>query len=260
MGGVELSVALITYNEEDILPRTLEAVKDIATEIVVVDSHSTDRTREIAESYGARVYVEEWKGHVAQKNSALEKCSCEWILFLDADEIVSPQLKLSVQRALSAPGFEGYMVNRRTYYMGAFLKYTWQPEWRLRLVRRSADPRWTGQDPHDVLRVNGRVGKLEGDLYHYSFRSVEDHIRRSLKYARISAEEKFRKGERAALPDLVIRPFWTFFKLFLLKRGIGDGVRGFTASSITAFYTFMKYTFLMEMELKERLGSELWKR
>jgi len=255
-----LSVALVTYNEEKILPRTLEAVRGMATEIVVVDSHSTDRTRDIAASYGAKVYVEEWKGHVAQKNSALEKCSCEWILFLDADEEVSPELRRSIEEAISTPAYEGYMLNRRTYYLGALLRYTWQPEWRLRLVRRSADPRWEGEDPHDVLRVRGKVGRLKGDLYHYSFTSLEDHILKSLKYAKIAAEGKFRRGERAGVSDLLIRPLWTFLKLFLIKRGVGDGVRGFTASSVSAFYTFMKYAFLMEMELREKLREGLWRK
>ncbi len=255
-----LSVALITYNEEDILSRTLEAVKDIASEIVVVDSHSTDRTREIAQSFGARVYVEDWKGHVAQKNSALEKCRGEWILFLDADEEVSPDLRNSIREAIRNPEFDGYMINRRTYYLGSFLRYTWQPEWRLRLVKRSADPRWEGRDPHDVLRIKGSVGKLRGDLYHYSFRSLEDHLLKSVRYAKISAQEKHRRGERATVQDLLLRPCWTFFKLLFLKGGVRDGVRGFIASAVSAFYTFMKYAFLLEMDLREKFGRELWRK
>jgi len=255
-----LSVALVTYNEENILGRTLEAVKDIASEIVVVDSRSTDRTREIAESFGARVYVEDWKGHVAQKNSALAKCRGDWILFLDADEEVSPELRDSIKEAIMGSEFEGYMINRRTYYLGSFLRYTWQPEWRLRLVKRSANPRWEGRDPHDVLKIEGRIGKLQGELYHYSFRSLEDHVLKSLKYAKISAREKYQRGERATARDLLLRPLWAFFKLWFLKGGIRDGVRGFTASAVSAFYTFMKYAFLLEIDLREKFGGELWRK
>jgi glycosyltransferase involved in cell wall biosynthesis len=152
MDKLPLSVALITYNEEDIIGRTLESVRDIASEIVVVDSHSTDRTREIAESYGAKVFVEEWKGYGEQKNSAMRKCSQEWILFLDADEVLSEELKESIRKEIWNPKADGYMINRRTYYLGKPLRYTWQPEWRLRLVSVKAEPLWVG-NIHERLEL-----------------------------------------------------------------------------------------------------------
>ncbi len=257
---LSLSVALITYNEEDRLSRVLESVKDLATEIIVVDSHSTDKTREIAESFGAKVFVEDWKGFVNQKNSALQKCSQEWVLFLDADEVLSEELQQSIKTALKDPQYDGYMVNRRTYYLGKFLRYTWQPEWRLRLVKRNANPRWEGRDPHDVLKIKGRVGKLRGDLYHYSFRSLKDHLIKSLRYAEISSEEKFLQGLEVKPTDLFLRPLWNFTKLYFIKGGIRDGLRGFLACSISSFYTFMKYAFLLEKKLKSRYGSDLWEK
>jgi len=248
-----LSVAIITYNEEDIIGRTLEAVHDIAQEIIVVDSHSTDRTREIAKAYGAKVFVEDWKGHVKQKNSALEKCTQEWILALDADEVVSEELKESIVSAIRYPQAEGYYLNRKTYYMGKFLEHTWQPEWRLRLVRKSACPTWTGQDPHDKLVIKGRTAKLEGFLYHYSFKDLKDHIFKSIAYAQRSAEVKFIAGEKASLLNLILNPVWAFIKIFLLKKGFLDGMRGLIASAVSSFYVFAKYAFLYEKQLKPKL-------
>lgn len=255
-----LSVAIITYNEEDIIGRTLEAVKDIASEIVVVDSGSTDRTREIAESYGAKVYVEEWKGHVAQKNSALRKCTQEWILCLDADEVVSEGLKESIRNAINKPFAEGYYINRKTYYLGKLLEYAWQPEWRLRLVKRSASPIWKGINPHDYLDIEGRKKKLKGDLYHFSFKGLEDHIRKSLKYAKISSISMYKDGKRTGFFDIVARPIWAFIKIYLIKKGFLDGYRGFIVSVIGSFYTFMKYAFLLELDLKNTYESNIWLR
>ena len=176
MGKLPLSVAIITYNEEDIIGRTLDSVKDIASEIIVVDSHSTDRTREIAQSYGAKVYVEDWKGYASQMNSALEKCTQEWILFLDADEVVSEQLKESIKKELKNPKADGYLINRQTYYLGKFLKYAWQPEYRLRLVNRKANPKWVRETHGYLIVISDRIKKLEGNLYHYSYKSMYNHI------------------------------------------------------------------------------------
>ncbi len=259
MGKLPLSVAIITYNEEDIIGKTLESVKDIASEIVVVDSCSTDRTREIAKAYGAKVYVEEWKGYVHQKNSALSKCRQEWILCLDADEIVSEELKESLIKELKSPKADGYLINRRTFYLGKFLKHTWQPEWRLRLVRRSSEPRWTGFDPHDRLEIKGSVGKLKGDLLHYSYRSLEDQVRKLVRYGMIMADEMHRSGRRFRIGDVILRPLWAFLKVYLLKGGFMDGKRGLIAAVFSGFYTFLKYAFLLEKELKEHFGDEIWR-
>ncbi len=255
-----LSVAIITYNEEDIIGRTLEAVHNIASEIIVVDSHSTDRTREIAESYGAKVFVEDWKGYSAQKNSALEKCTQEWILFLDADEVVSEELKESIVKELQNPRADGYLINRRTYYMGKFLKYTWQPEWRLRLVRRDASPRWI-KEPHEVLQVSSkRVLKLGGDLHHFSYKSFHDHISRAVKLSREVALSNYKVGRRCSLVHLVVNPLWAFFKTYFVGGGMFDGFPGLIASCMSMVYTFLKYAFLYELQMREIYGDNLWKR
>ena len=260
MDKLPLSVAIITYNEEDIIGRALEAVRDIASEIIVVDSHSTDRTREIAQAHGAKVYTEDWKGYAQQKNSALEKCTQEWVLFLDADEIVSEELKRSIKEELKDPQADGYMINRKTYYLGGFLEHVWQPEWRLRLVRRSADPVWKG-DIHEVLLIKGRTRKLKGDLYHFPYRGLKNQALKGVEFAQIDAKEKFKAGKKVSFTrDILLRPLWTFFKEFFLRKGFLEGRRGLILSLMASYYTFLKYSFLYELKLKADIGDRLWRR
>ncbi len=259
MDKLPLSVAIITYNEEDRIVPTLEAVKDIASEIVVVDSHSTDKTRDIAKSYGAKVYEEDWKGYSDQKNSAFEKCTQEWVLFLDADEVVSEELKIYMAKELSDPLADAYMINRKTYYMGKLLNHVWQPEWRLRLVKRDVSPVWVGEIHEDLHVSTQKVGRLRGDLYHYSYRSFTDHMEKLIKFSRLSAEVMFKGGRRSGLSELFARPIIAFFGDFVLKRGFLDGYPGLIASIMSFVYTFCKYAFLYEMRLKESLGNKVWK-
>ncbi|HIE59611.1 MAG TPA: glycosyltransferase family 2 protein [Persephonella sp.] len=250
-----LSVAIITYNEEENLPRTLDAIKDIAEEIIVVDSHSTDKTVEIAKNYGAKVFIENWKGFKDQKNSALEKCANEWILFIDADEVVSKGLKEEIIKAIEAKKADGFYINRKTYYIGKFLNFTWQPDWVLRLVRRSANPRWEGGNIHEYLRIDGKTYKLKGYLYHYTYKNLSEHFNKSLKYAKISAEEMYKNGKRFKLHKLIINPFWAFFRQYFIKLGFLDGIRGLSVSMSYLFSTFLKYLFLWELEQKEKNGK-----
>ena len=148
-----LSVSLISFNEAENIARTLASIADFAAEIVVVDSHSSDDTRAIAADFGARVFEEDWKGHVAQKNSALSKCTQPWILALDCDEVVSPELQNAIKAAVTEDVGSGYRVKRRSDYLGKRLRYNWYPDRKLRLVKQDAEPRWAGYDPHDRLQA-----------------------------------------------------------------------------------------------------------
>jgi glycosyltransferase involved in cell wall biosynthesis len=245
---MSLSVAIISYNEEANIGRTLAAIKELATEIVLLDSSSTDNTVAIAKSFGATVYTEEWRGHIAQKNSALAKCSSDWILSLDCDEVVSPELIESIKNAMQSGKYNGYTLNRRTFYMGKLLKHSWQPDLKLRLVKRSAGAQWGGYDPHDVLSIEGQVGRLEGDLIHYSFRDFGDHMRRTIQHSRVAAASYHKKGKRASLAALIFKPLWVFFNRLIMKGGILDGTPGVMASFSSAVAVYMKYAFLWEMD------------
>lgn len=245
-----LSVSIISFEEQHNIARTLESVTDIAAEIVVVDSHSTDDTRLIAADFGARVFDEDWKGHVRQKNSALQKCTQDWILALDCDEVVTPILKKRVVAALQGahPTYSGYRINRRSVFLGRELRYAWQPDWKLRLVRRDRKPAWTGYDPHDVLTVAGEVARLKGDLTHYSYEGIEDLFLRQVKYARIAASSYGREGRRFHFYNLLFNPPFTFLKSYLLQLGLLDGLPGLCVAVSSFSYVFLKYLFLWDME------------
>jgi glycosyltransferase involved in cell wall biosynthesis len=243
-----LSVSIISFNEEENIGRTLESIQEIAAEIIVVDAHSADRTREIAAGYGARVYTEEWKGHIRQKNSALEKCSQPWILAIDCDEVVSPDLKQSILQKVNSSVIKGYSLNRRSFYLGKLLMHAWQPDWKLRLVHRSLNPRWTGYDPHDVLTVEGDVERLHGDLIHYSYQNLDDHLERLVRYARITADSYRKTGRKFNWCHLLLNPVAAFLKKYLLQRSFLDGTQGFFVAMSSFIYVFLKYAFLWELE------------
>jgi glycosyltransferase involved in cell wall biosynthesis len=245
-----LSVAIITYNEEDRLPKTLEAIKDLADEIVVVDSGSTDKTVEIARSYGAKVYINSFKGYGSQKNYALSKTTHDWVLFLDADEIVSEELKEEIRKILKNPSADGYYIRRKTNYLGKFLNFVWRNDYVLRLVNKKAKPRWEGEI-HEILKVNGKTETLKGVIYHYTYRSLEEHFLKSLKYARLSAQEYYRKGKKFRYWKAFINPFWAFVKIYVLQLGFLDGWRGFLIANSYWFNTLLKYAYLWELERKE---------
>ena len=253
-----LSVAIVTLNEEANLPRLLESVRGLASEIVVIDSGSTDRTEAIARAAGARFSTAPWAGFTVQKNRSLDACTQPWVLFLDADEALSPELAASL-RALFAggrtPPADGYQLNRRTWYLGAWIWHTWYPEWRLRLIRRGT-ARWGGMDPHASLECSGASARLEGDLLHYSFRDLEDHLRRTIGYARTMARSYEACGRRFRWRHLLFSPWVAFFKHFVLKQGWRDGWRGWLISVIRFVDCFAKYAFLLESSREQSGGRD----
>ena len=251
MDKLPLSVALISYNEEENITRTLKSVQDIASEIIIVDSGSTDKTVDIARSYGAKIFIEKWKGYKDQKNSALEKCSQEWILFLDCDEVVSKELKESIIEEIKNPTADGYLINRRTVYLGKPLKHAWQPDWKLRLVKKSSNPRWEGGEIHEFLVIDGKIKKLKGVLFHYSYKDIKDHFTKVVNYSYLSAVDLHKKGKKFRISRLFINPVSAFVKEYFLKRGFLDGIRGFIVAVSAANYTFLKYLYLWDMERKK---------
>ncbi len=252
MKKVLLSVAIIAKNEEDRLPKTLEAIRDIADEIIViVDSSTTDNTSKVAKNFGAKVYIENWKGYGKQKQSTLEKTKGEWILFLDADEVLTEKLKKEILEVLKKPSADGYYLKRKTIYLGKPLKFIWNNDWVLRLVKRSSNPRWIG-NIHEKLVINGITKKIQkGYILHYTYRNLKEHFEKSLKYAYLSAEDYAKKGKRASMFKIFFSPFWAFFKIYFLKLGILEGFRGFLIAISYAFNAFMKYVFLWEKTYKK---------
>ena len=249
-----LSVAVVTLNEEANLPRLLESVRGLTAEIVVVDSGSTDCTEAIARQAGARFLTAPWNGFILQKNRSLEACTQPWVLFLDADEALSPELAASLRALFSGDGepkAQGYWINRRTWYLGAWIWHAWYPEWRLRLVRRDA-ARWGGLDPHAHLELEGSSARITGDLLHDSFRDLEDHLHRTIGYARTMAGSYAARGRPFRWRHLLFSPWVAFFKHFVLKQGWRDGWRGWVISVVRLFDCFAKYAFLLERSLSAK--------
>jgi len=259
--AVPLSVAIITCNEEAHLPRCLESVHGLVSEIVVVDSGSDDRTEEIAHRFGAQFKFEPWRGHVAQKNVALVACSRPWVLCLDADEAVSPELADAIRVALAgrSPDADGFFINRRSYYLGQWVRHAWNPEWRLRLVRRER-ARWLGHDPHDRLEVAGATRKLAGELFHYSYANLQDHLERTVCYSWTSAESMAEMGRRCRWYHLAISPWLAFGKRLILKQGFRDGWRGWIIAYSASFSVLAKYAFLREKQAQTRSETQLGSR
>jgi glycosyltransferase involved in cell wall biosynthesis len=234
-------------NEEDNIAECLRSA-DFAAEWIVIDSHSTDATRERAAALGARVIERDWPGHVEQKNFAIGEAVNDWVLCLDADERVSPELRASILAALERADLpDGFEMARRTWYLGRWIRRGgWYPDRKLRLFRRGKG-RWGGTNPHDHVRVEGRVERLDGDLLHYSYRSISDHLRTIDSFTTIAAREKHAAGRRAGLADVTLRPFGKFLRMYVLKLGFLEGFAGFAVAATGSFYVFLKYAKLREL-------------
>ena len=251
-----LSVATITKNEADNLPRLLDSLKLLnPAEIVVLDSGSTDETVAIAKACGVRVIETDWPGYVEQKNRALAACNQPWILSLDADEPVSNELAGAIRMLFDSgePDKDGYEVNRRTWYLGDWLRYTWYPEWRLRLVRRGK-ARWIGDAVHEHLEVTGEVAHLTGDLYHYSYKNLRDHFERMIEYARLGAESGT-KHRRFPWHKLVFSPPLRFLRILVVQGSWRDGWRGWIIAVSSMVAAFMKYAFIYETMVSDKKVS-----
>jgi glycosyltransferase involved in cell wall biosynthesis len=238
---VKISATIITFNEQDNLPRALQSL-GCCDEIVVVDSGSTDRTVELARSFGARVIERDWPGYARQKNFAAEQASHDWILALDADESLSEELQrelAEIQRR--GCGFDAYSCPRLAQYRGKWIRHSgWYPDRKVRFYdRRKA--RWVGDYVHESVRVDGSLGTLDGDLLHYTCPSFARHIESVNRYTTLAAQEMAAAGRSVGVARMLAAPPWAFVRSYLLQRGFLDGREGFLIASMAAFYVFAKY-------------------
>lgn len=253
-----LSVVTICRDNESTIGAVLESVRAIAGEIVAVDSGSKDRTIEICRENGATVLERAWGGYVATKQIALESARLAWVLHLDSDEPVTPELAEAIRALIDAddPGVAGARVRRVVWYRGRPLEHAWQPEWRLRLVRRSlvasGAARWGGMDPHDKLEVDasaGRVVDLEGVLRHDSFLTFAGHLAKQVGHSRVAAQSLHAAGARTNAWKLATNPVGAFLKQIVVKQSWRDGPAGWLAAGTNAAGTLMKHMMLLEMGL-----------
>ena len=252
-----LSAVIITYNEETNIVACLESVS-WADEIVVVDSGSTDRTVELCKKYTDQVFYRPWPGYAVQKNRAFDLASGDWILSLDADERVTPELAVEIKNILEHPEAEiaGYYLPRRVFYRGKWLRHGgFYPEKRLRLFRRGRG-RCGNQAVHESIHVEGKVSALTHPVEHHSYHSVSDYLDRMERYSSLSAEEYLRQGRRIGPLRMSVYAGFNFFKMFFLQRGFLDGYEGFLMACLYSVYTFVKYAKLMELSRQDEIADK----
>jgi glycosyltransferase involved in cell wall biosynthesis len=246
----KISAVIITFNEEQNIVRCLQSLQGIADEIVVVDSGSADRTEALCRPFGVRFIYHPFEGYIQQKNFALRQASCQYVLSLDADEALSAELQASIREVKNHPAADGYTFNRLASYCGhKWIRYgSWYPDNKVRLWKRRKGI-WGGVNPHDyvVMERHARIRHLKGDLLHYSYSSISDHIERTNRYTGIMAKEYFRMGKRTSAAAILIKPVWKFMRDYFIKRGFLDGYYGFVICAIVAFSTFLKYAKLNQL-------------
>lgn len=247
---MKLTAAIITYNEECNIERCIRSLQPVADEIFVVDSFSTDKTKEICLRFGVRFTENPFEGHIQQKNYALENSTCEWVLSLDADETLTEELQKSILNVKNNPKYNGYGFNRLTNYCGHWVRYCgWYPDTKIRLVKKGK-ARWTGTNPHDRLDLlnNGETGFLKGDLLHYSYNNREEHYKQIEYFGNIAAQELYDQGKKTNYFTIIAKAIAQFIKSFFIKKGFLDGKTGFTISRLSAYATYRKYIKLLRLQ------------
>lgn len=242
-GGMNISAVIITFNEEGRLPAALDSLRGVADEIVVVDSYSSDRTAEIARQAQATVYQNHFEDYGQQKNFALQKASHEWILNLDADERVSPELQKAIAelKKKKIPGnVAAFAIKRKTFYLGRWIRHSgWYPDKKVRLFRKSGSA-WQGRI-HERLQVTGDIASLSGAILHFTYRDISDHVRRLNCYSTFLAEEIVRQKKKCLALRLFILPPVTFFRHYVWRLGFLDGFPGLVIATVSSWGTAMKY-------------------
>ncbi len=253
----KLSVVIITYNEERNIARCLESVRDIADDIVVVDSFSTDRTAEICSRYGARFIQNKFAGHIEQKNFAARQAKYDHVLSLDADEELSGRLKASIREVRENWTHDGYYFNRLTNYCGQWIRHTtWYPSRKLRMWDRRKG-QWGGLNPHDRFHMQkgARTRFLKGDLLHYSYYTINEHLDKIRSFSDTVAWNYFRHRKRSGVFHIFFRPAWRFVRDFFLRLGFLQGMNGIIISVNSAYETFLKYVKLRDLYLERALSG-----
>ena len=255
---MQISAVIITFNEEDNIASCIESIEEVCEEIIIVDSLSTDKTVEIAKQYPkVKTYSQKWLGYIEQKNYANSLTSYNTILSIDADELLSKELKESIKeiKKLEEDSFKVYEVSRLTNYCGSWIKHCgWYPDKKIRIFNKRS-VKWQGELVHETLFLpeNTQIITLKGDLLHYSYKSSTSHIERINKYSSLTAKEAFNRGKKSSIFDIWFRPKWRFFRDYVIKAGFLDGYAGYQVCKMSAYITFAKYIKLREYVKHKRI-------
>jgi glycosyltransferase involved in cell wall biosynthesis len=242
-----LSVIILTRNEERNIGDCLKSVS-WADEIIVLDAHSTDRTSEIASAAGGTVYQTDWLGFGKTKNIGLERAKHDWILWLDADERVTPGLAVEIEAIVSASdgAHAAFTVARRAYFLGKWIRHCgWYPGYVVRLFKKSAG-RFSEREVHEFVEVRGSVGRLQSDLHHFTDETLYHYFLKFNHYTTLAAVDTDHEGKKSSLCDLLLRPPFLFLKMYIIRRGFLDGFHGLLLSLLSSAYVFIKYAKIWE--------------
>jgi glycosyltransferase involved in cell wall biosynthesis len=245
----KISLIVIARNEEANIGRCLASAAPVVSRMIVVDAHSDDRTVEVARTYTPDVFVRDWAGYAAQKQWALEQCDTEWVLWMDADEEMSSALRDEI-RALDFAA-DGYAVPRRVYYLGQWIRHCgWYPDHVTRLFRRERG-RFADMLVHEHVELEGRVERLRGDLYHYTYRDIAHHLAKMNEFTTLAAQQMHRQGRRVSAAGMLAHTIGAFVSMYLVKSGYRDRAAGLVVSVLGSYYVFLKYAKLLEMQRAE---------
>jgi len=245
-----LSATIITLNEEEKLKDCLESIKDLADEIVLVDSGSTDKTLEIAKNFNAKIFHRKFDNFANQKNFAIDKASNEWVLSIDADEIIPASLANEIKNAIISENYDGYFIPRRNFILGSEIKHTrWSPDKHIWLFKKNKSL-WVGE-VHEEVKVDGKVGELKNAKMHYQDKTISEFIEGNNFYARLLAKDMYKKGKKFSLVRFFYDPVYEFLLRFIYKKGFLDGWRGFVLSLLMAYYQMTVWLKLLSLQTKK---------
>jgi glycosyltransferase involved in cell wall biosynthesis len=252
---VQLSVVIITFNEEKNIGRCLDSIQEIADDVVIVDSYSTDKTQQIAESKGARFISHPFEGHIEQKNWAITQAKYPYVLSLDADEALDEKLKKSILKIKNNWTYDGYYSKRLTNYCGKWIYHCgWYPDKKLRLWD-SRKGKWGGVNPHDKYELfegDKNTGELKGNILHYSYYTSEDHYKQVEYFTNIASKAYFKNKKNAPFYKLILNPIAKFTDHYLFRLGFLDGMAGYSISKISAYATYLKYKKIRALYKNEK--------
>jgi len=254
---VNISVVVITYNEEKRIEAALQSVAALASEIVVVDSFSIDNTVKIARKFTNRIFQRKWTNFADQKNYGNSQTSFPWILSLDADERVSPELQEEILKfKQQEPQYSGFSIPRQVFYLGKWIRHSgWYPDRKVRLFRKE-DVHWEGNYVHEKLVVQGKIKKLKNSIHHFTYQGLSDHLARINKFSDLGAQKLYAQKKKCRWYHLAFLPFSRFLKSFCWKLGFLDGFAGLVISVLNGYAIFVRYAKLREIWKKgERIES-----
>ena len=242
-----LTVSIITLNEEKNLERTLKSVQDFADEIVIVDSGSTDKTEEIAKKFGAKFVYQEWLGYGVQRNKAIDLATSDWVLNIDADEEISPELAKRIKAIKENSRYKVYKINFMSVCFNKKIKHGgWSNSYRIRLFRKDSG-RFNENSVHEEFKTTQEIAKLHKYIYHHTYSDLADYFDRFNKYTTLGAIEYYKKGKKASIISIVLSPIYKFLRMYIVRLGFLDGLEGLLLATTSSLYTMVKYYKLREI-------------